>query len=63
MAEGAKMEGASQGTAQQRPLAEEGVGKKKAAQLLKWLTYHFNAGAGKKQIRREHRTARREGGG
>lgn len=49
MAEGAKMEGASQGTAQQRPLTGERVKgrRKKAARLLKWLTYLFNAGAEK----------------
>lgn len=46
------MEGASEGTAQQRPLTGERVKgrrkegrKKKAARLLKWLTYLFNAGA------------------
>lgn len=45
MAEGAKMVGASQGTAHQRAFTQEGVkGRKKAAQLLKWLTYLFNAG-------------------
>lgn len=48
MAKGAKMAGASQGTAQQRAFTQEGEEKKKkkeggkACTILKWLTYLFN---------------------
>lgn len=46
MAKGAKMAGASQGTAQQRAFTQEVSEKKgeRAAQILKWLTYLFNTG-------------------